>query len=286
VVIAYDQGLYKKNGLDVTLWMPPAQFPGAIEMGGKHMDNPEFSIDGGVPMMTDIISNNGPKRIILASTGCEVPRYIIGQKGMKSLEELKGKRLGVLFEGDMSDFAARLLAQRMGWKPGKDISIVEHGAQTKDLESGKVDAMVSAYAYLAMGNAADFPILADTSTWKESIAGNSVRVDRTWWQDPKNRETARRFLKATIEGIAIYNQNRAEALRVMAKYHGFKDPKVAGALYEEKMLRKPYPCYEGIKKTMELYDSAEMRKYKATDFYDDSLVKELDKSGFIDQLYK
>jgi hypothetical protein len=50
--------------------------------------------------------------------------------------------------------------------------------------------------------------------------------------------------------------------------------------------RKPYPCYEGYTKTMELYDTNEMRRYKATDFYDDSLMREIDESGFIDALYK
>jgi hypothetical protein len=29
-----------------------------------------------------------------------------------------------------------------------------------------------------------------------------------------------------------------------------------------------------------------MQKMKAEDFYDDSLMRELDKSGFVDQLYK
>jgi len=43
---------------------------------------------------------------------------------------------------------------------------------------------------------------------------------------------------------------------------------------------------EGIKKTMELYDSNEMRKYKLEDFYDDSLMREIDESGFIDSLYR
>ena len=37
---------------------------------------------------------------------------------------------------------------------------------------------------------------------------------------------------------------------------------------------------------MEIYDSNEMRKHKVEDFYDDSLVRELDESGYIDSLYQ
>ena len=35
-----------------------------------------------------------------------------------------------------------------------------------------------------------------------------------------------------------------------------------------------------------LVASPEMRKYKAEDFYDSSLMTELDRSGFLDQLYR
>src|SRR5215468_12481419 len=52
VLIAYDNGIYRKYGLDVTLWLPPGEFPGAIERGGgKPMESPDISVDGGVPMV-------------------------------------------------------------------------------------------------------------------------------------------------------------------------------------------------------------------------------------------
>jgi hypothetical protein len=50
--------------------------------------------------------------------------------------------------------------------------------------------------------------------------------------------------------------------------------------------KKPYPAVEGIKATLSIYDSPEMRKHKAEDFYDASFVAALDKSGAIDRLYK
>ena len=67
-----------------------------------------------------------------------------------------------------------------------------------------------------------------------------------------------------------------------------QDREFAGMLYVagKEMPRKPYPCVDGIKKTLELWDSNEARRYKPEDFYDDSLMKELDASGFIDNLYR
>src|SRR5262245_21721829 len=61
VLIAYDKGFYKKYGLDVKLWLPPGEFPGAIEMGGaQRMESPDISVDGGVPMVNAILANRGP----------------------------------------------------------------------------------------------------------------------------------------------------------------------------------------------------------------------------------
>jgi hypothetical protein len=49
--------------------------------------------------------------------------------------------------------------------------------------------------------------------------------------------------------------------------------------------RIPYPCYDGIRRTMEVYDSHQMRQYQPEDFYDDSLLRELDEAGFVDSVY-
>ena len=120
------------------------------------------------------------------------------------------------------------------------------------------------------------------------MAGNSVIVNAAWLEDPRNREVARRFLQAMIEGIALFHQDRELALEVLAKWHGITDRAYAETVYEggRWIPRKPYPCYEGIMKAMERYDSNAMRKYKLEDFYDDRLMRELDESGFIDSLYQ
>ncbi len=37
---------------------------------------------------------------------------------------------------------------------------------------------------------------------------------------------------------------------------------------------------------MKMYDSLQMRKHKPEEFYDDSILREVDKNGFIESLYK
>ena len=98
---------------------------------------------------------------------------------------------------------------------------------------------------------------------------------------------ARRFLKATIEGIALFHQDHDLVLGVLDRWHSITDQAYADIVYEggKWIPQKPYPCYEGIEKSMERYDWKETHKYTPEDFYDDSLMRELDDSGFIDSLY-
>jgi len=303
-VIALDQGLYEKYGLDMEVHLAPPDFDGGISMpsnslwarmwrsvrsiAATEVFEPNIWVSGANSRIVDMATSAAePHRIFLAATDCVVRQHIVARKGIERLEDLKGKRLGVSAIGSNSGFVALLLAERMGWDPIQDISIMQDGYDMEALREGRVDAFVVSERLSATASQEGFPVLADTSTWAAPLAGNSVFVKPEWLEDPGNREAARRFLQATVEAIALFHQDRELVLEILAKWHGITDRAYAEAVYEggHWIPRKPYPCYEGIKKAMERYDSNEMRRYTPEDFYDDSLIRELDESGFIDSLY-
>jgi ABC-type nitrate/sulfonate/bicarbonate transport system substrate-binding protein len=226
--------------------------------------------------------------IALAGGDCVVRTHIIGRHGLARLEDLEGKRLGINLQRATTGFVARLLARRMGWDPILDISILEHGRDVDALREGLVDAIVANERSFARLAEEGYPVLANTLEWNEPIAGNSVLVEPAWLKEEGHRDAALRFLKASAEGIALFHEQRELALAVMAKWNGVTDRALAETIYGrgDSMPRKPYPCREGIQKTMELYDSNEMRRHRAEEFYDDSLLRELDESGFLDSLYQ
>src|SRR5262249_61088186 len=45
VLIAYDRGIYKKYGLDVKVWRPPGEIPGALGIRGHRKGEPQHSLD-------------------------------------------------------------------------------------------------------------------------------------------------------------------------------------------------------------------------------------------------
>jgi NitT/TauT family transport system substrate-binding protein len=288
-VIAADQQLYRKHGLAVRLWMPEPDFNGGRELPGQRPNRPDISVDGGTPMIVDMMTDaTARQRVILASTDCVVRAHIVTRPEIESLEDLRGKRIGISSgTHTTTGFVALKLAERMGWDPVQDISIMFNGRTIPALRDGRVDAIVASERRLAQARRDGFPSLVDTRTWDLPVAGNSVRVEADWLESEQNREAARRFLKATIEGVALFHEDRELALRVLEEWHGVRDSAYAETFYEggRWIPREPYPCYDGIDATLELYDSNEMRQHAASDFYDDTLMRELDESGFVDSVY-
>ena len=95
-------------------------------------------------------------------------------------------------------------------------------------------------------------------------------------------------MKSIVEGIALMRREPELANRSMAKWYNITNPTYQKIIYDgtQDMERKPYPSIEGVKTVMKLYDSPEMRKHKPEEFYDDSILWEVDKNGFIESLYR
>ncbi len=295
-IIAREERLYSKYGLDVEIKLTSraagvvadSQVPVRPEFVGD-IERPDIRIGGGTPTIVSRTTNvRSLDRVILATTDPVVRWHIFAGPEIASPEQLKGKRLGVSGYGAMTDFCARLFAIRMGWDPQLDISIMQQSLGVKYLQEGRVDAFIADETAMAKAMSAGLEPLVDLGEWSVPIAGSGVVVERIWLQRPGNRDKALRFLKALVEAISLLKTDERYVFNALEKWYGITDPEEKRRIYlsgNETMPRKPYPAVAGIEKTMEIYDYHEMRQHKAEDFYDDSLIRELDESGFIDQFY-
>lgn len=306
-VIAEDQGLYAKHGLAVSLRMPDPTFEDGrkthsngpmaqlwrralIRLGLAEEWVPDVFVDGLTPNIVKEIDNaRFPHYVAVASNDCDLRAHIVVRPGIESVEQLKGKRIGISARRDTTTgFGALTLAERMGWHPVNDISIKYGGRDVEALNEGLVDAIVASEVRYAVATLQGLNALVDTKEWNVSLAGNSAMVEKEWLADSKNHEAVRRLIRALSEGLAIFHNNRQLSVEIFQKWHGIPDRRIAEIAYERGrwMPRKPYPCYVGIENTFALYDSNEMRRYAPEDFYEDRFVREADESGFYDELYQ
>lgn len=296
-IVAKEEGIFAKHGLDADLFITagaaqtvrasgvnvPAQYvradPGEVDI----------STSGGAPVMVARTTNVQERdRVILATTDHIVRWHVFAKPEITKLEQLKGKRLGVSGYGSCSGFIGRLIAQKMGWNPEQDLSILYGSLGVKWLQEGVVDAVVLDETPFAYARQIGLKPLTDLREWNAPIACSGVSATRSWLAQGNNRDKAKRFLMALVESIALMKKDQAVVNRAIAKWYGISDPQRQQLMWEgaKEMETKPYPAVAGIKKVMELYNYHEMRMHKAEDFYDDTLMREIDKSGFIDALYK
>ncbi|HEY7166573.1 MAG TPA: ABC transporter substrate-binding protein [Candidatus Binatia bacterium] len=294
-IAAYEAGIYKKNGLDVEQFITQSAADVArrtgivvpkelIRAGGR--DAP-IVIGGGSPLIVRWTSDaQAEDRVIIACTDPVVRWRIIARPEITNIEQLKGKRLGYSGYGAVTHFVALSFAKIMGWNPDRDLSLMS-GANTMDaLKSGRVDALIASELHETIATSAGYKILVELAKYNIPNAGSGVNVSRGWLKD--NQEAARRFLKATVEMIALVKRNKEAAFTAMGKWYGVNDPEKQQYFYREvsNLPRKPYPSVEGIKKVMEIYNYHEMRRYKPEDFYDDSFMRQVDQGRFIESLYE
>ena len=295
-LIAEDSGIYKKNGLEVEQLITPAAaeavrrngvtVPKRYVLAGGQARSAEIIIGGGAPTIMGMLGSGRPlDRVILATTDNEARWKVVARPGIATLDQLKGKRLGYSGRGTVSHFMALAFMQRIGWNPDSDISLVPNSLSIGALKEGRVDAVLADEIVQAVAPGAGFKAIVDLRPYHIPLPGSGVVVSREWLKG--NGPAARRFMKATVESIALMKQDRKVASAAMEKWFGITDPEKQHEVWMQSadLPRKPYPSVPGIRKLLELYSDAQTAKYKPEDFYDDSFIRELDQSGYIDRLY-
>ena len=294
-ILAYDTGIYKRNGIDV-LPMFTQESVNTIRRSGievpdefvlKNSDETPICICGSSPTIVSLTTEAGAwDPLIIGSTHLTSRWRIVASKNINTREQLKGKRIGYSGVGSVSHVEAIMFAQQMGWDPDSDVSLMGDALAVEALQKGYVDAFVADELHETMAVGAGFKVIVDMAEYNLPVAGSGFAVDRVWFKN--NPDAARRFIKSTVEAIALLKKDKAAAYKTLAKWYQLTDPALLEYFYAKVDLipRKPYSPVEGLKKMMAIYDSHEMRKYKVEYFYDNSLVKELDDSGYIDSLYK
>jgi len=109
-----------------------------------------------------------------------------------------------------------------------------------------------------------------------------------------NRDNALRFLKGFLEGIAYFKHKKKESLEIVRK-------KLRVNTEQERNLERsydllatkyyeatPYPSLRGVETVLGLVekDNPKAKSVDPKSFIDDSLLREIDESGFIKKLYE
>jgi len=231
---------------------------------------------------------------ILAAFTNHVTYDLVVRPGIKTPEDLRGKKFGVQSLGGTVWMAAILALEHFGMDPNRDnISLIAAGDQSvlaQALMVGTIDATVLDGVMSRPLREKGFPTLVELS--KLNIPISSVGVVARGSYIQKNPQNIENILKALLESEAFIlgPANKPTALGILKRYLRIGDQEAEEG-YKDVLFgldRKPYPTLAGLRNIHRLMKlrNPNVEKVKVEELVDDRFLRKLDESGFIDAVYK
>lgn len=211
-VVARDRGYYREEGLDVQLIVMPSVVGTQALIGG----NVRFSTVGGAGLLP--ILRGAPLRFLFATFNRPM-FWLYAKSDIRSVKDLKGKKVGVSSFGSGPDSLLRDLLKKHGLEGGREVAILAMGAGTARfyaLQAGSVDAAMLSIPANFMAQGAGYRELVSfiDQEWVE-LQGSVVVTEQLLASDPTQVE---KFIRATLKGFFYFRDQRSETTAILARF--------------------------------------------------------------------
>jgi NitT/TauT family transport system substrate-binding protein len=285
--LAKDSKIFEKHGLNVDVVLIES---GVTTVQALTAGETQIAMGGG----TVAVSSNlaGSDIVSIASIESRLPYALLSQKDIKTLDQLKGKRLAISRFGSASDLAARLILQRYGLVADKDVTILQTGGTSTRLSAlhkRSVAATILTPEFFTLAKKAGFTILADPTQYEIPFPQLEVITSRAFIKS--NADVATRYLRAIIEGIYAVKNNPEPSIRALGKCLKIDDREALEEVY--RLYREIYPQIPHPSPAPPFKPSSpgwrnaiHERKPPSRNNSSMAILREIEKSGFVAKLYQ
>ena len=285
--VTQEKGFFAKNGVDAqTIFIPGSPTLIATLNSG----DVQLGYTGGTATLGSAVGGLDVKMIAAFANRAQTD--LVVRPDIKTPADLKGKRIGVTSIGGSGWMSVMLGLEQLGLNPERDhISLSAFGDQrviSQAVEQGTINGAAVAGVFSHRLKRSGYNILGELE--KIPLVGTGIVVKTDYLNS--QRGIVRNILKALIEGHAyvLNPANRATVLEIMTKKLGLPDANMASDGlddYVKRVDRKPYVSIEGLRNIQRFMKlrNPKIAELKLERLIDDSILRELDKSGFIDQVY-
>ena len=288
--VAEQKGLFRKHGIEAEVIVTgqggtagiSALLANDIQMVNSAGDVlVAAALRGGDTVMVASVVNKGLQRLVT-------------KPEIRTPADLKGKRVGVTRIGAVSHSVLLMMLQR--WKMTvNDIQVLQLGSSPNmmaSLDKGGIEGAVLTIPSMFVAEDRGYRVLLDMADTDIYYLHTMVATTRQYIKN--NRDKVSRFLRGYVEGIAFVKNNKKESLEIVGK-------KLRIGPEQEKNLDRsldlliakyyestPYPSLRGVETVLGFVekDNPKAKTADPKSFVDDSLLREIEQSGFIKTLYK
>jgi len=277
--MAQQEGLFKKNGLDVELIHIASSSRGIQAILAGEI---AFSfMDGSNAAQANLKGAN--LAMVAGATNRQV-FSLMANADFKRITDLRGRKIGITRVGSSTHTSALYALGSAGLKPAdyQILPLLEVPNIYTALAAGQIDAGVMSPPTNARAKRSGFVELMNIAKEGPEFVSVAVGTSRTYIK--ANEDIVRRVVRAYAEGVQVFKSNKAAALRMIQKQLKVSDPEIQEDTYNQFREYLEYPPYvsrKGLEAVLAEIASKDpaAKRIKPEDMMDMRFVAELDKKA-------
>jgi len=230
--VAQLRGFYREEGLEVETIL----IRGAVGMQALLGGSVDYTSASGSTIAAAV--RGLPVKLVFISSS--KPQFdLISQPQIKSVQELKGKIVGISSRGGSNDLMMQMILQKNGLAPNKDVSTIIVGAQEETVLALRTKLIAAALLTPPrpfMLQREGYNRIAYTGDYLPTFANGGIGI--TDEKIKTNPAEVAAFVRAVVKALQFSRQNRAEMIKMMPGYLGIKDAAMIEQLYELYLTRQ------------------------------------------------
>jgi ABC-type nitrate/sulfonate/bicarbonate transport system substrate-binding protein len=228
--VGVGRGIFQKQGIDIEVYdfggaarQMQAMISGSVDIG-LGSSTAMAQVVKGVPVIAVGV---------IANTVANIGILVSADSPIKTLADLKGKKIGITTAGSLTDWMLRELNRSQGW--GKDgAKAVAIGSSRAGniaaLKTNTIDALIDDYSTVFdPTGATEMRLLARASTFSRDFVREVIFATNTTIE--QRPDVVRRFVRGWLESIAFVKSHRAESSIIGGKVQSIS-PEDYGRMYD------------------------------------------------------
>jgi NitT/TauT family transport system substrate-binding protein len=224
--MAQMKGFYREEGLDLETIL----IRGSVGMQALIGGSVDYASAAGSIIAAGV--RGAPVRLVLIVNS--KPQFdLVGQPGIKSVQQLKGKVVGISSRGGAVDLLTQLILTKHGLTPNKDVTSIVIGTPEElatALRTGLIAACLLSPPRQLILYREGFSKLAYSGDYLPGYPSGGVGATEDKIRNHPAEVLA--FVRASLKGLQYYTQHRTESVEIISKYLGVKDLSLAGEVYD------------------------------------------------------
>ena len=225
LVYGIEKGFYRREGVDLEFRILRTDLASAAIVSSKEVD---YMYSAGTAVR---VAARGLPIKVVAYTLKNILFYLMAQPNIRSVPELKGKRVAVALPSDTGGLATKATLKAFGLDPDKDVTYIAIGAASTRLaamEAGSIEASIMPVPWNIRMKQKGFRELAFAGNYlKEPLTGFSTSAEKL----EKNPQQVKKVLRGFLRSIRAFQQEKKEATELIARRFRL-EPQVAEESYK------------------------------------------------------